>query len=95
MLTAYWFGSPYSLVHGNVQRLRQFGRNTLLPERIARRAAFHRLVQKVFVDAHTRVSSFQTYHTSAQNSGQSHVNQDTSETPMTETDMDLSELLAK
>jgi len=31
--------------------------------------AFHRSVQKVFVDAHTRVASSQTYHASALNSG--------------------------
>ena len=47
------------------------GLDTLLPEQIARRAAFHRLVRKVFVDAHTWIASSRTYHASALNSGQS------------------------
>jgi len=64
------------------QRLRQVGRNTLLPERIARRAALHGLVQKVFVDAHTWIASSLAYHASAQNCGQSRVvNSDPQERP--------------
>ncbi len=51
------------------QRLRQFRQNAALAEQIARITALHQLVQEVFVYAHTRVSSFLSYHARAQNSG--------------------------
>lgn len=51
------------------QRLGQFRQDAGLTKQIARRAAFHQPVQKVFVDAHTWVSSQSSYHVSAQNSG--------------------------
>jgi hypothetical protein len=43
----------------------------VLAEQITGRTPPHQLVQKVLVDAHAWVSSSQSYHARAQNSGQS------------------------
>ena len=51
------------------QRLGQFRKYARLAKQIAGRPAFHQPVQKVFVDAHTWVSSQSSYHARAENSG--------------------------
>jgi hypothetical protein len=50
------------------QRLRLFGQNAFLAEKVVGRTAFHQLVQQVFVDAHTWISLQSSYHARAQNS---------------------------